>query len=238
MSPRRNTDIQNKSLWRVSYVVTRLLGRIIGKRCLLSFLLDLSWLSRRLAFEQSCKIVGGDTLLSCSALSKNQFEKEVTSGSSLLDIGCGSGRWVDIGIKHGVDIVGIDSDIHSITTCQAKFPRAKFFHGTLEDYLVANPNAKFDFVLLSHLLEHIEDPELLLERITLISRHVLIEVPDFDSDPLNHIRVLFNRPFYTDNDHKYEFQIEELLYILNKVGIKVKTVLKKGGMIFVHGTIA
>lgn len=235
MSPKRDIKTQNRFLWRLSYFFVNFSRKFVGEERLLCVLLDLSWLFRRLAFEQSCKIVGESNLLERTALSRSQFEQKVKPGSRILDVGCGSGRWVEIGLMHGAVIVGIDSNQVAINSCRERFPDATFFNGTLDDYLAANPESRFDYVLLSHLLEHIDKPEEFLRKVAVISRNVLIEVPDFDSDPLNSLRIQYSRPFYTDNDHIFEFNSEELHSLLDIASIEVVSTIKQGGMLFVHG---
>jgi trans-aconitate methyltransferase len=63
----------------------------------------------------------------------------------------------------------------------------------------------FDLAILLHVVEHVEDVDQLLQSIAQISSTLIIEVPDFDSDPLNMVRRALGCPYYTDGDHVREY---------------------------------
>ena len=64
---------------------------------------------------------------------------------------------------------------------------------------------RFDLAILLHVVEHVEDVDQLLQSIAQISSTLIIEVPDFDSDPLNMVRRVLGCPYYTDGDHVREY---------------------------------
>lgn len=72
----------------------------------------------------------------------------------LLDVGCGSGEWLERMKALGWNVEGIDPDAEAVlaarrTGCQAQC-------GTLPD--IAYPSGHFDVVSMNHVIEHVPDP--------------------------------------------------------------------------------
>jgi hypothetical protein len=93
------------------------------------------------------------------------------------------------------------------------------------------PGLRFDLVLLFHVLEHIDDVDALLRDLTLVAARVLVEVPDFDSDPLNYARLRLGRSFYSDSDHVREYTAPLLERQLSRAGWKVTRLEVRRGSI-------
>jgi SAM-dependent methyltransferase len=101
---------------------------------------------------------------------------------ALLDVGCGSGRYLDLMRALGWSrVVGVD--IGETAVRHARESLGIEVHcGDLRD--VAFPDASFDSVSLSHALEHMEDPVGLLgevKRVTKPGGRIAIVVPNVTS---------------------------------------------------------
>ncbi len=57
----------------------------------------------------------------------------------------------------------------------------------------------FDVVLLVHVLEHIDDAPALLKSLPPLARSLIVEVPDFEANPLNVLRHHFGLPYFGDD---------------------------------------
>jgi len=100
--------------------------------------------------------------------------------SSVIDIGCGSGLLVDRLAKIGYQATGLDWSAPAIEFAQ------KHYQG---EYLLANVKQgfdigkKFDCVVASHILEHLENPHEFLESVKGILEpdgYLVVAVPNLD----------------------------------------------------------
>ena len=84
------------------------------------------------------------------------FVDRVGGHASVIDIGCGYGAVAhSIAERTSAAVVGIDLDAASIAMARARFahPRLAFIHG---DALRELPGRRFEVIVLSNVLEHIE----------------------------------------------------------------------------------
>jgi 2-polyprenyl-3-methyl-5-hydroxy-6-metoxy-1,4-benzoquinol methylase len=137
---------------------------------------------------------------------------------SVLDVGCGSGRYCIEYLNLDKKVVGIDmaSNMLSIAknTCLEKFP-----NGNIEfiyaDYMKHQFNEKFDAAVLMGLFDYIEDAESLLKKLkTDVSGIVLGSFPRSDNflNQIRKMRYFFkNCPLYFYSTE----QLEKMFYSAN-----------------------
>ena len=95
------------------------------------------------------------------------FEPFFTKGN-VLELGSSLGRFTERLIPFFHDITGVEASSEAVKECgdriNSKFPQlgAKFVNGLFEDVEL---NGKYDNVILTHVLEHLDDPVLVLKRI-------------------------------------------------------------------------
>ena len=150
---------------------------------------------------------------------KDDFlHKYIGPEDRVLEIGCSSGRVLST-VK-AAHRVGVDSDAAAIARGRREHPSVTFIHGEAREFL--EQSGRFDVLILSHVLEHLEEPELFLASLAGHFDRVYIEVPDFDCNTLNQVRLKRGRDLiYTDEDHVAEFDREELEEILAAAGLDV-----------------
>jgi SAM-dependent methyltransferase len=113
----------------------------------------------------------------------DQLQKLVPQGISfnnILEIGCALGILLNdlagrlsINNRYGIDISG-----NNISMAKKLYPESHFYQGTIEDYLAGNPDMKkFDVVLLSDIIEHVEDDLKFLESVRAITSYAIINLP-------------------------------------------------------------
>jgi 2-polyprenyl-3-methyl-5-hydroxy-6-metoxy-1,4-benzoquinol methylase len=78
---------------------------------------------------------------------------------SILDVGCGNGSQLAIPLAaSGYQVTGVDPHLPSIERGRNFGPAINFIHGSLSEL----PPRKFDCVVISEVLEHLDTPEVLL----------------------------------------------------------------------------
>ena len=78
-------------------------------------------------------------------------------GMRLLDVGAGSGEFLDFARTCGWDAVGVDLDEKAVAAGRSR--GLDFRHGTIE---TIGEDERFDGITMSHVIEHVYDPHALL----------------------------------------------------------------------------
>jgi SAM-dependent methyltransferase len=98
----------------------------------------------------------------------------------ILDVGCGNGRFLSLLRDYGHpewDLVGIDFDENAVRQCVAKGFRA--YVSRIEDFAASGED--FDAVIMLQLIEHVDDPAKLCERVYSLLRPggcFIVETPN------------------------------------------------------------
>lgn len=100
--------------------------------------------------------------------------------ASLLDLGCGDGAFLEIGMRCGWSVVGIDPDPKAIEVA-----RQRGFEVNLGGIEVFEGKTDlFDYITMCHVIEHLHDPSETLEACFKLLRPggmLWIETPNIDS---------------------------------------------------------
>lgn len=101
-------------------------------------------------------------LLFVLSVLRDAFPSQFPNSLRVLDIGCGNGSQLAIPLaREGLHVTGIDSDPASIAHAKElarEIPHASFKCASADDIVDRN----FDVVILSEVLEHVEEPQQLL----------------------------------------------------------------------------
>jgi hypothetical protein len=120
-------------------------------------------------------------------------------------------------------VVGIDHDNTVIAIAKQKHQKKNliFYNREALDFLKENEN-NFDVLILSHILEHIDNPKDFILKFKCFFKYTYIEVPDFDRSYLNLYRQrLGSKLIYTDNDHVSEFDRVEIKSLLEDCNLVI-----------------
>lgn len=168
------------------------------------------------------------------------FVDRLGPGDRVLDIGCGKGELAhDIAERAGSTVVGIDSN-----PVYLEFARRRFAHPRLDfveaDALEFLPAERFDAVVLSNVLEHIEDRPQLLRRVLDQIRpgRFLLRVPAETRDWLVPLRRELGLGHFSDPTHYIEYDEETFRRELAEAGLRVDELLSVWGELWVSASPA
>jgi SAM-dependent methyltransferase len=184
--------------------------------------LNLEWIFDRLVHEYSFTQYTAETH-PIRRFSRVFLLKHIQTSDSVLDLGCNTGDISRFVAQKAQRVVGIDYNNQAIEIAIKRNTQQnlEFVNREAFDYLQEN-TAQFDVLILSHILEHIDDPSAFLMRFKGFFKNIYIEVPDFDRTYLNHYRLDQKLSLnYTDLDHVSEFDRDELRVLLHECGIEI-----------------
>ena len=145
------------------------------------------------------------------------FIDHIKPGDSILDLGCGNGYLSYDLAKKARKVVGIDHQRYLIESAKANYKsdNLEFIIGDINTYNFKN---KFDKIVLSNVLEHIEDRVNFLKRIYDLSDIILLRVPMEDRDWLTIYKKNNNLEYRLDETHFIEYRLDSLKPELEAAG--------------------
>jgi len=146
---------------------------------------------------------------------------KITRGAKILDIGCGSGGFLFMLRRLGMDTYGIEPNKYGCYL--AKSHGVNAFRGNLEQSTI-KPGT-FDVILLNHVLEHLPNPASHLDLIRKLLKPggtAIITVPNTDS---------FTFKIFGENwaplctpQHLYAFSSSNMVQYAEQVGFRVSKI--------------
>lgn len=170
----------------------------------------------------------------------NISHKYIRNGDYVLDLGCGDGTVTHTLLSKAAKAVGIDISEECIERAKSKgnHPRIEYIHMALEDYA---PLQKFDAILMFEVIEHLYDPQFVLQKAHAMLKKggiVILSTPNF-SNLVRRIKKVINPlvlklGFKGANElapeHVCEYTYSEVCRFLQECGFKL---IKKDGAILV-----
>jgi SAM-dependent methyltransferase len=205
---------------RLAYLIQRI--PLVSPKRRLRFFLDLAWFAERMSHEYSFQVLASQAH-PIRHHSVSFLEQHLSAEQTVLDVGCGSGELASQISRLVKKLICIDHNAENIRLAKAQNYETdvEILETDALRYLESSPN-QVDVVLLSHILEHIDNPAEFLCSLTTFCNFMYIEVPDFEKDHLGAYRVLTNSSLlYTDVDHVTEFDRALLWSVLKDAGLAV-----------------
>lgn len=195
---------------------------VLSKKRKLKLFLNLEWVFDRLAHEYSHKYYSVDTH-PCRITSLKFILDNVKGSDTVLDLGSNLGDMSFKIAEKAKLVVGIDHNKVAVEHARNKYTKDNLeFHVANAYTFITEHEKPFDVLILSHIIEHLDDPKDFLMKFKNHFRNIYIEVPDFDRYYLNHYRKdLQMSLIYSDDDHVSEFDRYELGQILNDCNIEI-----------------
>ena len=149
------------------------------------------------------------------------FINNISQNSTVLDIGCGNGMVAYDISKKAKKVVGIDFSSKSIEKAK------RIYHGNNLEFIVGDATIfqfqkKFDIIVLSNVLEHIEKRVDFLKNIKGLSDTLLIRVPMINRDWITPYKKEIGANWRLDNTHYIEYTLDSFQNELNQAALKIK----------------
>lgn len=194
----------------------------LGNNLKLRLYLDLEWIFDRLSHEMSFKIYKENDH-PFRKYSIKFILRMINENHTVLDLGCKYGEISNALAAKSKKVIGLDFDQKAINIANKRYKKdnLEFVVADARKYLMQT-TMEFDVLILSHILEHLDNPKEFLEGIKSFFTYVYVEVPDFDKSYLNHYRKDEKVDLiYSDNDHVSEFDRFELTQIFSQCNLTV-----------------
>lgn len=167
------------------------------------------------------------------------FVDRIARGEHVLDVGCGKGELAyDIVTRAGARVVGVDFNHHYLAFARSRFPHddLTFVDG---DALVYEPSERFDVVVLSNVLEHIEHRVEFLQRLLAFvqPQRMLLRVPVWNRDWVVPLRKEVGLFPFSDPTHFIEYEPETFEEELRAAGLTVTHLQVNWGEIWAEARV-
>ena len=162
------------------------------------------------------------------------FVHRIRPGERVLDVGCGIGVVAyNIATKAGAEVTGIDLNARNIIQAQEQF-RHEHICYRVGDVLTDLPDERFDVVILSNVLEHIEDRVEFLRNLcrTVSPNRILIRVPLFERDWRVPLKQELGVEYRLDPNHFIEYTHETFAAEINEAGMTIAYLESRWGEIW------
>lgn len=149
------------------------------------------------------------------------FLDNISSSDSVLDIGCNTGDLTFEVAKKAKKVMGVEIEEKYVTKAKQKksLPNLTYVHGDATKHFT---DEKFDVVILSNVLEHIEDRKKFLTDIKHLAPKFLIRVPMMDREwPVLYKKEL-GLEWRLDSTHFTEFTLASFTKELREAGYTIK----------------
>jgi len=149
--------------------------------------------------------------------------KKIGANGKLLDIGCGTGLFMNIATQNGFEIEGTDVSRKALDFAKSGFG-LNVYRKTLDDLI--DEKKTYDVITLWHVVEHFLEPVIELNKIFQLLKpngYCIIEVPNFNSIKFRLSGKKWkggNHPLY----HRSFFTGKSLMNILEKSGFRSKRI--------------
>jgi len=151
------------------------------------------------------------------------FTLRIGSGERVLDIGCGLGALAyDIAAKSGAHVVGIDLNPENISIACAKHAHPNVVY-RVADACEQAPIGPFDTIVLSNVLEHIENRPAFLRNLIKVTRpsRLLLRVPVFERDWRVPLKKELGLDYRLDPTHYTEYTLESFAVEMEESSVRI-----------------
>jgi ubiquinone/menaquinone biosynthesis C-methylase UbiE len=146
--------------------------------------------------------------------------KKYIVGKNVLDIGCGSGLYVDFLNREGYSASGVDFVEEFIKEAR-KNKKGQFFISNAQK--LPFKNSEFETVILFDILEHGDDGKILKEAKRVSKKRIIVIVPQVVDSTLSECGVIYRH--YIDKSHLREYTLESVKKIAEEQDLKLISIM-------------
>jgi len=134
-------------------------------------------------------------------------------GKKFLEVGCGLGFFSQNAVELGAKVTGVDIGSRLINKVKKKIPKGKFLVASASD--LPFPNASFDVVLCTEVLEHVEDQDTALSELVRVLKNggvLVVTSPNRIFKPIfNLLSFLRLRPYHGNENWIFPWVFKKML---------------------------
>jgi len=162
------------------------------------------------------------------------FVNNIDENNTVLDLGSGRGDVsFDVACKTKESVIGMDISIFNCRHAMAtyKLSNLSFINGNIYTDI---PLKHFDVVILSNVLEHLDNRVDILSNIKTKTtpQKILLRVPYFERDWVVAMKKEMGVDYFLDKTHKIEYTEEEFCEEMKRANIEITKMLFKWGEIW------
>jgi SAM-dependent methyltransferase len=156
------------------------------------------------------------------------FVDHISASDAVLDIGCAYGHVADKISRKAKYVKAVDIRPDAVEAAKEQFSRENL---TFEvcNFLEMPTDEKFDVVIMSNLLEHVDDREECLRKAAMLGNKLLIRVPAADRDWMVAYRRSLGLEWRLHVDHRLEYTEDVLRKELERFGLRVTELFCRWG---------
>lgn len=159
------------------------------------------------------------------------FLDHISPESTVLDIGCGNGFVASQIAAKAKKVTGIDTERANIEQAKKQHARPNVEY-ILGDATVFDFPGRYDAIVLSNVLEHIQNRTSFLNKVKQLSDTLLIRVPMLDRDWLTLYRKSLGMFYFCDSTHFTEYTLESFRDEMSTAGLRIDSSTVRFGEIW------
>lgn len=157
---------------------------------------------------------------------KRRVKKAVTElqkfkkDGKLLDVGCGFGLFLEMAKEAGFKVYGVEMEKETVKAVQEKFGLKNIYQKNIKE--IGFPERYFDVITLFDILEHLENPEVILKELKKLLKPngvLVVQSPNIKSIMFKLTKEKWNWLLFPN--HLYHFTPKSLASLLNDSGYKI-----------------
>jgi SAM-dependent methyltransferase len=175
----------NGILWRLAkslvYRTAELAYRILPKKGVLTFYCYMTYMMRAVTWRLACKYYG-EAMAQHRGDTPEFVLSHISSRDTVIDVGCAEGNLTRLIAAKAKRVVAVEMDKRYLDMIDKGGPglgNVTFING---DIVSLELGETFDAAVLIHAIEHMDNADAVLRKISVIARAIIVETPDQRSD--------------------------------------------------------